>query len=84
MNGECFADTTIRNHPTALYFMKHPWGAICSSKASDRDAKIFIIEKNSGNILDGFKGNKTGMKKTNWDIRKTLRPELQKQHWEWG
>lgn len=40
--------------------MKHPWGAIWGSKASERDAKIFIIEKNSSTILDGFKGNKTG------------------------
>ena len=29
-------------------------------QASERDAKIFVIEKNSSTILDGFKGNKTG------------------------
>lgn len=65
VNRECFFDKTITNHPTALYFMKHPCGAIYSSKASERDAKIFIIEKNFYSILDGFKGNETGMKETN-------------------
>ena len=41
LNRECFFDTTVTNHSTTLYFMKHPWGAIQGSKASERDAKIF-------------------------------------------
>lgn len=60
LNRECFFDTAVTNHSTTLYFMKYPWGAIWGSKASERDAKIFIIKKNSSTILDGFKGNKTG------------------------
>lgn len=58
LNRECFFDITVTNHPTTFYFMVDPWGVIYDSKASERNAKIFIIEKTCGNILAGFKGNR--------------------------
>lgn len=58
LNRECFFDITVTNHPTTFYFTVDPWGVIYDSKASERNAKIFIIEKTCGNILAGFKGNR--------------------------
>ena len=61
LNRECFFDIAVTNHPTTLYFMKHPWGAIWDSKASEREMLRFsLLRKNSSTILDGFKRNKTG------------------------
>lgn len=80
LNRECVFDTAVTNHPTTLYFMKHPWGAIWGSKASERDAKIFIIEKKTLVLfwmdLKGIRLD--GMKETSQES-KQLKPELRKQ-----
>lgn len=53
------------NYFIIFYFTKYFWGVIYGLKVSERDVKIFIIEKNFGNVSDGFKGNKIGRKETN-------------------